>query len=71
MDLPIVQNVSTVVSTKVTMKIHSLRSIGASASASRFMPRNPVVTVPIRPRIVTTVKRTTVLAWRRRLSASR
>ena len=40
-------------------------------SASRFMPRKPVVTVPIRPRIVTTVSRTTVLARRRRLSASR
>ena len=44
---------------------------GASASASRFMPRKPVVMVPIRPNSVTTVSRTTVLAWRRRLSASR
>ena len=35
------------------------------------MPRKPVVTVPIRPKMVTTVSRTTVLAWRRRLSASR
>ena len=35
------------------------------------MPRKPVVIVPIRPKIVTTVSRTTVLAWRRRLSASR
>ena len=35
------------------------------------MPRNPVATVPIKPKMVTTVSRRMVCAWRRTLSVSR
>ena len=31
---------------------------GISVQSIRFMPRKPVATVPIRPKVVTTVKRT-------------
>ena len=71
LDLAMVYTVSAVVATKTTANSTRRCDSGASASASRFMPRKPVVTVPTRPKIVTTVSRTTVLAWRRRLSASR
>ena len=64
---PVSTSTTTSVNTKNTMR----SGTGRALSASRFMPRKPVVTVPIRPKIVTTVSRTTVLAWRRRLSASR
>ena len=63
--------VSATVTTKVTPNTSTRWGSGASASASRFMPRKPVVMVPIRPKMVTTVRRTTVLAWRRMLSVSR
>src|SRR5262249_15990397 len=42
-----------------------------SAHASRFMARNPVHTVPINPKVVTTVNRTTVSFCRRIASTSR
>ena len=40
-------------------------------SPGTFDSFDPVATVPIRPKVVTTVRRSTVFAWRRRLSLSR